>query len=348
MKNFENEYRNLVQDDMPNLWDRIEAGLVEKVVQKDGVVPQEEMKLEENQQEVKAQESKVQENKVQENKQQEVVTKEEVVSRNNRTNLYKFIRYAGVAVAACLLFVLVMPTALGMLTTGGSSESAKMAEDAAAPEAPAAMMAENAMESVKMEAAPMEEAKEEAELTEGAAAMEEVAPMEGAAPMEDGVCEETDLAGGATEAAINEEAKTTNAEVETSVVKRSEDVVFLENTGITLIADNITPTGLTIKCTQSGGRPTGELQTGSWYVLQKWTQENGWEEMPYIMDGEIAWTTEAWTIPMDSTCEWEVDWEWLYGTVPNGKYRIGKEIGDFTPNKDYKRAVCFIEFEIAE
>ena len=106
MKNFENEYRSLVQDDMPDLWDRIEAGLVEKaVVQKDVVVRQEEMKLEENQQEVK----------IQENKQQEVVTKEAVVSRNNRTNLYKFMRYAGVAVAACILFVLVMPTALGAL-----------------------------------------------------------------------------------------------------------------------------------------------------------------------------------------------------------------------------------------
>lgn len=327
MKNFENEYRNLVQDDMPDLWDRIEAGLVEKVVQKDVVVPQEDMKLEENQQEVK----------IQENKQQEVVTKEAVVSRNNRTNLYKFMRYAGVAVAACILFVLVMPTALGMLTTGGSSESAKMAEDAAAPEAPAAMMPENAMESVKMEAAPMEEAKMEA------------APTEGATPMEDGVGKETELAEGVAGAATNEEAKaTTNAEAGTIVEKRSEYVVFQENSGITLTAENITPTGLTIKCTQSGGRPAGELRTGSWYVLQKWTQENGWEEMPYIIDGEIAWTSEAWTIPMDNTCEWEVDWEWLYGTVPNGKYRIGKAIMDFIPNRDYEREVCFIEFEITE
>ena len=338
MKNFENEYRNLVQDDMPDLWDRIEAGLVEKkVVQKAVVVGQEEIELKEN----------LQEAKPQENKQQEVVTKEEVVSRNNRTNLYKFIRYAGVAVAACILFVLVMPTALGMLTTGGSSESAKMAEDAAAPEAPAAM-AEGAMESAKMEATPEEPAMQAAP-TEGAAATEEVAPMEGAASMEDGVGKETELAEGVAGAATNEEAKaTTNTEAGTIVEKRSEYVVFQKNSGITLTAENITPTGLTIKCTQSGGRPAGELRTGSWYVLQKWTQENGWEEMPYIIDGEIAWTSEAWTIPMDNTCEWEVDWEWLYGTVPNGKYRIGKEIMDFIPSRDYEREVCFIEFEITE
>ena len=31
--------------------------------------------------------------------------------------------------------------------------------------------------------------------------------------------------------------------------------------------------------------------------------------MPYIIDGEIGWTQEAWMIPMNATCEWEVNWE---------------------------------------
>ncbi len=334
MKNFENEYRSLVQDDMPDLWDRIEAGLVEKRVPQDMAVEQKEKTQ---------QESIRQEVRLNEVNQLRVDLKENTTARNGKNNIYRFVKYAGVAVAACLLFVLVMPTAMGMLATGGSSESAKMAEDAA----PAAM-AEGAMESAKMEAAPEEPAMQVAP-TEGAATTEEVTPMEGAAPMEDGVREETELAEGVAGVVINEEAKaTTNTEAGTIAEKRQEYEVFQENSGITLTAENITPTGLTIKCTQSGGRPAGELLTGSWYVLQKWTQENGWEEMPYIIDGEIAWTSEAWTIPMDNTCEWEVDWEWLYGTVPNGKYRIGKAIMDFIPSRDYEREVCFIEFEITE
>ena len=47
-----------------------------------------------------------------------------------------------------------------------------------------------------------------------------------------------------------------------------EFVIFNETWGVTLTADNITPTSVTIKCTQSGSEPTGELQTGSWYILE--------------------------------------------------------------------------------
>ena len=125
-----------------------------------------------------------------------------------------------------------------------------------------------------------------------------------------------------------------------------EFMIFEETWGITLTAENVNPTSATIKCTQSGGEPTGELHTGSWYILENWTQENGWTEMPYIIDGEIGWTQEAWIIPMNNTCEWEINWEWLYGTVQNGKYRIGKEITDFRATGDYEKAVYFVEFEI--
>ena len=125
-----------------------------------------------------------------------------------------------------------------------------------------------------------------------------------------------------------------------------EFLVFEETWGITLTAENITSTSITIKCTQSGGEPTGELHTGSWYILENWTQEDGWKEMPYVIDGEIGWTQEAWIIPMNDTHEWEVNWEWLYGAVSKGKYRIGKEITDFRAAGDYDNVVYFVEFEI--
>ena len=125
-----------------------------------------------------------------------------------------------------------------------------------------------------------------------------------------------------------------------------EFMVFEETWGITLTTENVTPGSATIICTQSGGEPTGELHTGSWYILENWTQENGWREMPYVIDGEIGWTSEAWMIPMNDTCEWEVNWEWLYGTIPDGKYRIGKEITDFRASGDYDNVIYFVEFSI--
>ena len=125
-----------------------------------------------------------------------------------------------------------------------------------------------------------------------------------------------------------------------------EFMIFEETRGITLNAENITSTSVTIKCTQSGGEPTGELHTGSWYILENWTQENGWMEMPYIIDGEIGWEDVAWVVPMNDTCKWEINWEWLYGKLPDGKYRIGKEITDFRATGDYDNTVYFVEFEI--
>ena len=125
-----------------------------------------------------------------------------------------------------------------------------------------------------------------------------------------------------------------------------EFMVFEETWGITLTAEDITSTGVTIRCTQSGGEPTGELQTGSWYILETWTREYGWKEMPYVIEGEIGWTSEAWMIPMNDTREWIVNWEWLYGAVPSGKYRIGKNIMDFCSTGDFDTAIYFAEFEI--
>ena len=125
-----------------------------------------------------------------------------------------------------------------------------------------------------------------------------------------------------------------------------EFMIFEETWGITLTAETVTPTSATIKCTQSGGEPAGELHTGSWYILETWTQENGWKVMPYIIDGEIGWEDIAWIIPMDGTCEWEINWEWLYGTIPAGKYRIGKELMDFRGTGDFDKAIYFVEFSI--
>ena len=126
------------------------------------------------------------------------------------------------------------------------------------------------------------------------------------------------------------------------------DIEVEETWGIILTAENVNPTSATIKCTQSGGEPTGELQTGSWYILETWTQENGWREMPYVIDGEIGWTAEAWMIPMNDTCEWEMNWEWLYGIIPAGKYRIGKELMDFRGTGDFDKAIYFVEFSIEQ
>ena len=137
-----------------------------------------------------------------------------------------------------------------------------------------------------------------------------------------------------------------NGEIVTEPVKVKNENLENPDWGIILTVENLTPSGTIIKCTQSGGEATGELHTGSWYILENWTHENGWKEMPYIIDGEIGWDDIAWIIPMNDTIELEVNWEWLYGKLPVGKYRIGKSITDFRESGDYDITTYFVEFEI--
>ena len=116
--------------------------------------------------------------------------------------------------------------------------------------------------------------------------------------------------------------------------------------GITLEAKNVTPKGLTILCHQAGGENVAELTTGSFYALQK-LEGTKWVDVEYLpQEYEVAWTSEAWIIRKDSTTQWDVDWAWLYGELPAGKYRIGKHISNFRGPGDSDSETVYADFII--
>lgn len=118
--------------------------------------------------------------------------------------------------------------------------------------------------------------------------------------------------------------------------------------GVTLSAANVLPTGLTLVCQQSGGNPTGALQTGSYYVVE--VLQNGiWQKATQLaQEATIGWTMEAWPIHQNTTQQWEVDWAWLYGELPAGTYRIGKEIMDLREAGDFDRSMAYAVFTIGD
>ena len=116
--------------------------------------------------------------------------------------------------------------------------------------------------------------------------------------------------------------------------------------GITLEADNVTAKGLTIVCNHSGGENVAELYTGSYYVIQK-LEKTGWVDVEYLpQEYELAWTYEAWIIQKEGTTQWDVNWEWLYGELSAGEYRIGKEIMNFRGTGDFDEEMVYAEFII--
>ncbi|MBQ3500436.1 MAG: hypothetical protein IJA70_03305 [Oscillospiraceae bacterium] len=113
--------------------------------------------------------------------------------------------------------------------------------------------------------------------------------------------------------------------------------------GLTLSVSDVTATGLTVIFTQSGGNPTGELMTGSYYRL-----ESADGELAYIAEGDVAWTSEAYMIPKDGSVSMSVNWEWLYGALEPGTYKIFKGVSDFRGPGDYDDREYSAEFTVGE
>ena len=140
---------------------------------------------------------------------------------------------------------------------------------------------------------------------------------------------------------------TTSAETE-SKENIKEDKGF-PDWGVTLYVKNVTSAGLTLVVTQSGGNPTGSLETGEPYRLI--TLEDGtWktvEELPLPegVDGR-GFNSIAYLIPKNETREFAINWEWIFGELPNGTYRLIKEFIDFREAGNYDTFEYWVEFEI--
>lgn len=93
---------------------------------------------------------------------------------------------------------------------------------------------------------------------------------------------------------------------------------------------DVTPTGLKLQFTHMPGKAqdAAEYNFGSRYELEQYT-EGEWKALPVY--AEVAWKDLAYLIPAEGSQVLEIDWEWLYGSLEDGAYRIHKTI---YPEKD--------------
>ncbi|MBR5236424.1 MAG: hypothetical protein IKW06_03535 [Clostridia bacterium] len=103
--------------------------------------------------------------------------------------------------------------------------------------------------------------------------------------------------------------------------------------GIRLFADNVTARGLTLKIEQFGGNATGELHTGAAYKIEKMV-DDGWQDAERKIDNP-TWNDIAYIIQKNEITEMQVNWEFLYGVLSPGYYRISKKITNFRAVGDH-------------
>ena len=115
--------------------------------------------------------------------------------------------------------------------------------------------------------------------------------------------------------------------------------------GITMSAVDITPTGMTLTITQSGGTLPDALITTPAFYLETQTS-SGWEAMK-AKDGTNIWEFTANYLLPNGTTESEIDWSEMYGALPPGTYRICKSVSDHLPTHDGQSYTYSFEFIIA-
>lgn len=98
------------------------------------------------------------------------------------------------------------------------------------------------------------------------------------------------------------------------------------NTAIAVVMEvsDITPTGLTVHFRQYEKRDKGELIYGDGYWIER-LEGDHWVELPAIPEN-YGFNDIGYFIPSEGEAQLAVDWEWLYGKLDSGTYRITKDV----------------------
>ncbi len=119
----------------------------------------------------------------------------------------------------------------------------------------------------------------------------------------------------------------------------------MDKWGIFLSARDVTGKGLIILCEQFGGFFTGELQTGEAFSLEC-SNSGDWKAVDTLEIGEYTWHQIAYKIKKNDITELRVDWEWLYGELEPGYYRMKKEFMDYRAAGDFDKETYELYFTV--
>lgn len=104
----------------------------------------------------------------------------------------------------------------------------------------------------------------------------------------------------------------------------------------------VTSSGLTVLFENNSGK---QCTYGEYFSLEK-KIEGRWYQVPVAIEGEYAFNDIGYSLDSSKVSEWAVDWNWLYGSLVTGEYRIVKYILDFRKAGDYDEYYLAAEFTI--
>lgn len=114
--------------------------------------------------------------------------------------------------------------------------------------------------------------------------------------------------------------------------------------GLYVTLKKISPTGATLVFNQyDPDAATGDLQYGNDFAVEV-LKDGKWESAPIVVDVNYAFDAVAYVMKKGESSEQELNWEWLYGELAPGEYRIRKKISDFRETGDYDTYTAYAHF----
>ena len=97
---------------------------------------------------------------------------------------------------------------------------------------------------------------------------------------------------------------------------------YAEAVGVRLELRDVSPTGATLVFAQSGDteKEIGELIYGEGYLIEKKSGRK-WKSLSTVVE-DYGFYDIGYLIPPGGQSELSIDWEWLYGKLKPGTYRI--------------------------
>lgn len=110
--------------------------------------------------------------------------------------------------------------------------------------------------------------------------------------------------------------------------------------GVEMNVKNVSSTGLSLVFTQEDFIPTTEndnweYSMTSYFKIEKLEYKKWYPVKTKYKSTEIPWSSEIQIIDMNNNKGYYVDWEWLYGDLESGTYRIVKEVKVLRGLHDY-------------
>ena len=117
--------------------------------------------------------------------------------------------------------------------------------------------------------------------------------------------------------------------------------IVLEGVSMSVKKDSVTANGAVVTLLNKADK---DYQYGQQYFIQKY-EDSRWYHVPYVIE-DFGFEDIAYGLEKDSKSEFTIDWNWLYGSLETGEYRIVKDIMDFRATGDYDVYTLTAEFTI--